>query len=54
MVTLHVILSVIQCAEPKQNRHCLSFHLEDIKIDYFKPPPSSDVTKNKDTFYVEL
>ena len=37
----------------KQALVCLTFHLEDVKIDNLKPPLSSDVTKVKDTFYFE-
>ena len=31
----------------------LFFYLKDVKIDHFKPTSSSDVTKIKDTFYIE-
>ena len=52
---LHVTLNMMQRAQPKQNASVLLwgfFHSEEIKIDHFKPPASSDVTKIKDTFYI--
>ena len=55
-VTLDVTQNMIPYVEPKQNRHCLVgffFHSEDVKIVHFKPPSSSDVTKIKDTCYIE-
>ena len=50
-----VTLNVIRRAQPKQIRHCLFFHSEDAKIDHFKPPWSSNVTKINGTctFYIE-
>ena len=36
-----------------QKKNCLYFHLEDVKIDQFNSPSSSDVTTIEDTFYIE-
>ena len=50
-VTCNVERDMMCATQPKHDR--LLFQWEDVKIDHFKPPSSTDVTKIKDTFYIE-
>ena len=53
IVVLHETLNMMRCAQSKQSRCSLFVHWDDVEIGHFKPWSSNDVTKIKDTFYIE-
>ena len=53
VATLHVTLNVMRRGQSKQSKYpCFSTGLMS-KLGHFKPRLSNDITKMKDTFYLE-